>query len=169
MSYQKYRVLNCVAPVEILRYVNYLIKYAKFHPVPHNREPYTFDMKFCTYFSIKCTLFHFCCNLFKVYPYIDPTTIKCTFFISIAIRQLTAENEDSITPNALFICLLFVCLLVYLFICLFVYIKAVNSCPEWTKVRGKTEKTVHRGSGMSFGRRPKFIQSVENGLNFAKI
>ena len=154
---------------EILLFANYLFKYAKFHPVPHNREPYTFNMKFCTYVSIKCTLFHLCCNLSKVYPYIDWTTIKCTFFISVAIRQLTAENKDCITPNALFICLLFVCLLVYLFICLLVYIKAVKSYPEWTNVQGKTEKTVHRGSGMSSGRRPEFIQSVENELNFAKI
>ena len=55
MLYQKYRVLYCVAQGEILRYANYLIKYAKFDPAPHNREPYIFDMKFCTYFSIKCT------------------------------------------------------------------------------------------------------------------
>ena len=95
---------------------------------------------------------------------------SCTTHLPLSyIGPLTAENKDCIVPNALFVCLLFVCLLVYLFICLFVDIKVANSCPEWTKVRGKTEKTVHRGSGMSFGRRPKFIQSVENGLNFAKI
>ena len=85
------------------------------------------------------------------------------------MRPLTAENKDCITPNSLFVCLLFVCLLVYLFICLFVYIKAANSSPEGTKVQGFSEKTVHRGPGMSSGRRPEFIQGVENALNFAKI
>ena len=36
-------------------------------------------------------------------------------------------------------------------------------------MEGCAGKTVHRGSGMSSGRRPEFIQGVENELNFAKI
>ena len=87
----------------------------------------------------------------------------------VAMRQSTSENKDCIAPNALFVCLLFVCLLVYLFICLSIYIKAVNSYPEATKVLEIHEKTVNVGPGMSSGRRPEFIQSIENALNFAKI
>ena len=85
------------------------------------------------------------------------------------MRQLTAKNKDCITPNSLFVCLLFVCLFVYLFICLFIYIKAVNSSPEGTKLPEISEKTVDVGSRMSSGQRPEFIHSVENAINFAKI
>ena len=82
------------------------------------------------------------------------------------LGQLTAKNKGCLAPNTLFVCLLFVCLLVYLFICLH---WAANSCPEGTKVQAINEKTVHWGPGMSSGRRPEFIQSVENGLNLAEI
>ena len=87
-----------------------------------------------------------CFRYIHTYPGLS---ILHTFVISVDMRQLTAKNKDCITPNSLFVCLLFVCLFVYLFICLFIYIKAVNSSPEETKIPGINEKTVDVGSRMN--------------------
>ena len=68
ISYQKCKVLYCVEQDEIVHIQLGNLHIAKFHPVPLNTGLYIFDITFCMYFPIKCPLFHFCCNLFKVTP-----------------------------------------------------------------------------------------------------
>ena len=57
------------------------------------------------------------------------------------IGQHIAWNNEPMAPNAFFVCLLFVCLLVDLFICWFVYFKGANSCQEMKDVQKKISPT----------------------------
>ena len=108
-----------------------------FHPIESRRLLIWYSTHICLSNALYFISVAICGRYITIFTGLP---IKWTFTISVDMRQLTPQDNDCIALSALCVCLLFVCLLVYLFICLFIYIKAVNSSPEGIKVLEIHEK-----------------------------